>query len=524
MCVTDVAPVLSSMTSSWRLLAVPVGRCPCVLTSCHVTALPRTRSTPHEHAARPRRRLVLRDEADPRRGGPRPHDRRPGHPRLPDHLVRVPGHPACRRPVRAGGARQHLHPDPQPHHRCVRAADRRAGGRRRGGRAGLGAGGGDPGDPEPGGRRRPRRGRCRAVRRHVQPLPAHAGPAGHRGLLRGRSGRRPGLAGGDPAEHQGPVRRGAGQPARQRPRRAGGGGRGARGRGAADRGQHGGHAVPAAADRARRGRRGALGDQVPRRARHRDRGRGGGRRHLRLRRAPGPVPGVQRAGRELPRPALLAGARAGRVRGEAAGAAAARPRPGARPALGVPAAPGGGDAEPAPGAAHRQRAGDRRVAGAARRGGDRPLRGPGVQPVVRGGAAVPAARGGRHRLLRAARRRRGGQAVRGRGGAVQPPRQHRRRTQSDHPSGVHHAQPAHRGGRGGLRHHAGPGAAVRRHREPGRPQGGSGGRLPRGQGRVGEHGHGHRTAAGHRGLAGGGPAGPAPVAPGRTAAAAGGGR
>ena len=74
--------------------------------------------------------------------------------------------------------------------------------------------------------------------------------------------------------------------------------------------QHRADAVPAAADRARRRHRRALGHEVPRRPRHRDR-----RHRGRLRqRSPGAstptaTPGSPIAGPELPRPRLLGGAR-----------------------------------------------------------------------------------------------------------------------------------------------------------------------------------------------------------------------
>ena len=107
----------------------------------------------------------------------------------------------------------------------------------------------------------------------------------------------------------------------------------ARGRRAADRRQHGRHAVPHPAARARRRHRGALGDEVPRRARHRDRRRDRRRRQVRLRPGPGAVPELQPARPELPRPRLRAGPRrrvaAGReprLHPQGARAAAARPR------------------------------------------------------------------------------------------------------------------------------------------------------------------------------------------------------
>ena len=99
---------------------------------------------------------------------------------------------------------------------------------------------------------------------------------------------------------------------------------------------------------------------------------------VRLRRGPGEVPAVQRAGPELPRAALRAGPR-GRQRArrqpglhpQGAGAAAPRPRSGRRAVQLVPAGPGDRDPQPADGAARRQRRAGGRVADRSRRGGER---------------------------------------------------------------------------------------------------------------------------------------------------------
>ena len=61
----------------------------------------------------------------------------------------------------------------------------------------------------------------RALRRHLQPLPLHAAEAGHRGHLRRRPRRPRRVAPGDPAQHQGVLRRDHRQPPQRRPRHRG---------------------------------------------------------------------------------------------------------------------------------------------------------------------------------------------------------------------------------------------------------------------------------------------------------------
>ena len=99
--------------------------------------LSRARGMAHERPPE----LELRDPADPRRHQPRPDHRRPRAADLRDHRLPVPRHPARRRPVRAGRARQHLHADHEPDAGRARAARgvpggwcRGAGGRLRPGR------------------------------------------------------------------------------------------------------------------------------------------------------------------------------------------------------------------------------------------------------------------------------------------------------------------------------------------------------------------------------------------------------
>lgn len=247
---------------------------------------------PHPRGPEPsgaRRRLVVRDQADPLRRGPGPDDRRPRGADLPVDVLRLPRHAARGRRVLAGRAGQHLHPHPQPHPGRPGAAHRRAGRRGRRRRAGFGAGRRDARDPDAGRGRGPHRVLPVAVRRHLQPLPSHAAPVRHRGDVRRGPGRPGGLAGRGPAQHEGVLRRDARQSARRRAGRPGRRGHRARGRGAAHRRQHRAHPLPAAADRARRGHRGPLGDQVPRRARHDDRRRGRGQP---ARSTSGPTPTV----------------------------------------------------------------------------------------------------------------------------------------------------------------------------------------------------------------------------------------
>ena len=284
-----------------------------------------------------------------------------------------------------------------------------------------------------------------------------------------------------PAEHQAVLRRDDRQPGLERPRRRGRRGRGARGRRPAGRRQHRADALPAAPDRARRRHRHPLGDQVPRRSRHDDRGRGRRRRHVRLRRARRPLPRLHRARPELQRAQVLGGPRPGRVRGQAARPAAARHRRGDRPVQRLPHHPGHRDALAAPRAPRAERAGPGRVARAARRGREGLLRGPALEPLVRGRQEVPAPRRRRDRVVRPARRGRGRARVRRRHHPALAAGEHRRRPQPHRPPGVDDAQPA-LGERAGVRgRHPGPGAPGRGHRARRGPEGRPRGGLHRGQ-------------------------------------------
>ncbi len=110
-----------------------------------------------------------------------------------------------------------------------------------------------------------------ALRRHLQPPPLHAAQAGHRDDLHRRSRRPRRVAGGDPPEHQGVLRRDDRQPAQRRARPRGHLGAGPRQRRPAHRRQHGRHAVSHPPARVGRRHRRALGHQVHRRPRHLDR-------------------------------------------------------------------------------------------------------------------------------------------------------------------------------------------------------------------------------------------------------------
>ena len=121
--------------------------------------------------------------------------------------------------------------------------------------------------------RRSRRVVVRALRRHRQPVQAHAAQD-DRGADVGRSRRSGRVEGGRPRQHQGLLRRDDRQPRRQRARHRGDRGDRARSRAPADRRQHVRDAVPLPPDRVGRRHRPALGDEVHRRPRHEHRRRG----------------------------------------------------------------------------------------------------------------------------------------------------------------------------------------------------------------------------------------------------------
>ena len=176
----------------------------------------RTPGDPPHHGRRTVR-AAPRDPRPARRAGPRPDDERPRRPDLPDDVVRLRRHPARRGPLRAEGARQHLHADHEPDAGRARAAPRRARGRHRVGRDRVGPVRRPLLRPERHARGRQLRLGLDAVRRDLQPLRAHAAAVRHRGAL-GRP-RRPGAARvarrrQDPAR----VRRDHRQPARERRR------------------------------------------------------------------------------------------------------------------------------------------------------------------------------------------------------------------------------------------------------------------------------------------------------------------
>ncbi len=264
--------------------------------------------------------MGLRDPPDPCRGRARPDDRGAGGADLPDDELPVPRHRARRQPVRPGRGRQHLHADHEPD----------------AGRAG------GPAELARGWRAR-RRSACPARSSSAPARPPTtlailnlAGAGDH--IVSSSS-----LYGGtynlfhytlpklgievtfvdDPDDLEqwraavrdntkALLRRDDPQPEERRLRHRGRGRRRPRRRRPADHRQHGAVAVPHPPARVGRRHRRAQPDQVPRRPRQLDRRGDRRRRHVRLRRL-GPVPRLHRARPELPRPGLLAGARA-RVR------------------------------------------------------------------------------------------------------------------------------------------------------------------------------------------------------------------
>ena len=128
-----------------------------------------------------------RDPGAPRRPEARPRDERPRRPDLRDHELRVQRRRARRAALRAPGVRQHLHPDHEPDHGRVRAARSR---RSRAASAALGLASGQAAETlsilnlaragdnivsivQP-------------VRRHLQPVRAHAAQDRHHDDVRGR--------------------------------------------------------------------------------------------------------------------------------------------------------------------------------------------------------------------------------------------------------------------------------------------------------------------------------------------------
>ena len=93
-------------------------------------------------------------------------------------------HRARREPVRAEGARQHLHPHHEPDQRRAGAAHGGARGRRGGAGGRVRPGGLGLRGPEPRPRRRQHRLLHRPLRRHLEPVRQHAEGPGHRGPLR----------------------------------------------------------------------------------------------------------------------------------------------------------------------------------------------------------------------------------------------------------------------------------------------------------------------------------------------------
>ena len=271
-------------------------------------------------------------------------------------------HRARRQPVRAQGARQHLHPHHEPDQRRAGAARRRsskaASRRWRSGRA--------------------RRPRCSAVNNIAQAgdnFVASTDLYGGTWNLFLHTMQRtmgievrfvdPSRPGEFPPRHRRQdallLRRDAAQPeARSVPDRRGRQDRPRAGR-AADHGQHR-RAGDLPAARPRRRDRHALDDQVHRRPRHLDRRHRRRRRQFRLGEACRPLPAAEPARPGLSRRGVDPGGQAdgpGRLHHQDAGDPAARPRRGGEPVQLLPAHPGAGDPAAAHARALRQRDGGR---------------------------------------------------------------------------------------------------------------------------------------------------------------------
>ena len=234
-------------------------------------------------------------------------DRRARDADLPDDVLRLPRFGPCRGAVQRRTAGPRVLAHHQSHHRGARGADRRARRRGRGHRHRQRTGGDAPRDRDHRGCRRAHRRFVRAVRRLAQPPLLHPAPLRHRDDVR-RPARPRRVPRRHPPRNPARVQRDPRQPrsrrARHSRRRRG---RTRRGPAAAPRFDvH--HAVSPAPVRPRGGPRLPLGDEVPRRPRHRHRRGARRRRHLRLGRL-GPVPDPDRTLRGLPRPGVHRGVR-----------------------------------------------------------------------------------------------------------------------------------------------------------------------------------------------------------------------
>jgi hypothetical protein len=161
--------------------------------------------------------LRIRNPSGSRRAASRSQHRRPRGADLPDDELRVRGPRIGGGVLQPPGVRQHLLPHHEPHGGRVRGAHgqprgrmRRGGVRQRHRRTGGGA-------LHPAGARRPRRVVIGALRRHGEPVQAHAAQD-VRGADLGRSRRSRRMEGGRPRQHEGLLRRDDRQPGRQRAR------------------------------------------------------------------------------------------------------------------------------------------------------------------------------------------------------------------------------------------------------------------------------------------------------------------
>ena len=218
---------------------------------------------------------------------------------------------------------------------------------------------------------------------------------------------------------------------------------GAQGRRAADRRQHAGDALSDPADRPRRRHRGALAHEVPRWPRQFDRRHHRRRRHLRLV-ARRQISDAERAAPGISRHQAPGDLRQLRLRDRLPRAGPARPRPGAVAVQRLPDPDRHRDAAAADAEALRQRQGGRRMAVEASGGGAGQLRRPCRRPLSQPAAQIFAEGRRRGVHLRPEGRLRGRHQPGVEPQAVLAPRQCRRHPLAGHPSGLDHAQPAHR--------------------------------------------------------------------------------
>ena len=264
-------------------------------------------------------RLGLRDPPDPRRPGAGPDHRGPGRADLPDDVVPVPRHGSTPPNLFALAEIGNIYTRiMNPTQARVRGPDRRARRRdrdrgRHPGRAGrgVGPGGRDARHPQPGRGRRATSCRRPSLYGGTYNLFHYTLPKLGIEVDVHRRPRRPRrVAGRDPPEHQGVLRRDASATRRTTSSTSRASPTCPRARRAADRRQHGADAVPDPAVRVGRRHRRALGHQVHRRPRHVDRRRASSTAARSTSRASGQFPQFTEPDPSYHGLAVLAGARA----------------------------------------------------------------------------------------------------------------------------------------------------------------------------------------------------------------------